>query len=362
MPRSQTLLWLAAPVLGAALALGAELWREAEVAPYTLPKTAPRPDALIAALAERVARVPQAALDRAELAALYLRRARRTGSAADRERAAEQAALSLETLPFSNPGARLVEAELRRDEHAFADALARCEALLADDPSQLAAEALALACLLELGRLDEALPRARALAGRRPGAGSSLLLGQTLSAAGQTAEARRVLARGLELEDLGELEVSARLRLALGALHAAEGDLPTARAYGRAALAVQADLVAALASLAAWAEAEGDAEEADALLARAYERSGRPLFLVRRAWLYERRGDRVRALELADAAEALLPLAHAEAVIELLLLRGDPRSLHLAAGLARIEAEERPTAAHRARLARVLAAQSGERR
>ncbi len=137
----------------------------------TVPAAAPRDpvaeakarDADIALFESRVAEDSESAADRSRLAALYLRRARETGSFTDVTRAAEQAERSLALRESHNEGTYSILASARLAEHDFIGALQAAQGLVATDTTDANALALEGEVLLELGRYDQAAERFRAV-------------------------------------------------------------------------------------------------------------------------------------------------------------------------------------------------------
>lgn len=118
-------------------------------------------DADIALFESRVAEDSESAADRSRLAALYLRRARETGSFTDVTRATEQAERSLALRESHNEGTYSILASARLAEHDFTGALDAARALVASDTTDNSALALEGEVLLELGRYNEAADRFR---------------------------------------------------------------------------------------------------------------------------------------------------------------------------------------------------------
>lgn len=116
-------------------------------------------DADIALFESRVAEDSESAADRSRLAALYLRRARETGSFTDVTRATQQAERSLALRESHNEGTYTILASARLAEHDFTGALEAASALVATDTSDANALALEGEVLLELGRYTEAAAR-----------------------------------------------------------------------------------------------------------------------------------------------------------------------------------------------------------
>ena len=290
----------------------------------------------------RVARDPRAARDFAQLASLYLQRARETGDNADLERAEATARHSLGLRRGRNEPAYGVLASSLLAQHRFAEALEVGRALLAMDSSSVAARGLVAETELELGDYAEArrlfgmlatyrtdpgiAPRlarweelrgrplearrlmraARDAAARRHAmpreqlAWFQLRLGDLALRAGQLGEAMRELEDGLRL-----LPSDARLVAALSRVYAARhewrraaeaGELAVSQALDPATLGLLADAYTALGE-------PPKSEEYDRAMALSVLRQPGPYL---RAWsLYLLDHDRDVALVLAKVRQEL---------------------------------------------------------
>jgi tetratricopeptide (TPR) repeat protein len=99
----------------------------------------------------RVARDPEGALDRAKLGALYLQRARETGSPDDLVRAEKIARESFGIRTRKNAIAVNVLASALLGQHRYREALAQVEILVADDPTAVSYRSLLGEIQMELG-------------------------------------------------------------------------------------------------------------------------------------------------------------------------------------------------------------------
>lgn len=108
-------------------------------------------DSDIVFYAARVARDPQGALDRAKLGALYLQRARQTGSPEDLARAESVARESFAIRTRKNNIALQVMTLSLMGQHRFAEALTQAQELVADDSSSISTRSLLGEIQMELG-------------------------------------------------------------------------------------------------------------------------------------------------------------------------------------------------------------------
>lgn len=236
-------------------------------------------DADIAFFTERARRDPRGAADRAQLAGLYLQRARETGDYADFVQAEEWARQSLELRGWRNEKAYLTLASSLLGQHRFAEARAAAEALVTLDSARDSYRALLGEIQLELGDYEGArltfnglgtaatnlavaprlarwheiegrperahaiLLRARREALRRPDlpreqvAWFQLRVGDLALRNGRLGEARRAFEAGLAVEPNDY-----RLLSAMAKLSAAQGKWRDVLSWGRRAEAVNADL------------------------------------------------------------------------------------------------------------------------
>jgi len=110
----------------------------------------------IAVYEERVRRDPQGALDLAQLAGLYLQRARETGDHADLHRAEEAARRSLANSPRKNEKAFLALASSLTGQHRFTEAIEVGRALCAAEPEVAVYRAALGEIQLEIGDYEGA--------------------------------------------------------------------------------------------------------------------------------------------------------------------------------------------------------------
>jgi tetratricopeptide (TPR) repeat protein len=123
-------------------------------------------DADLAFYAIRAARDPSGATDLAQLAGLYLQRARASGDNADLVRAETTARRSLAHRTAWNGRARLVLASSLVGQHRYTEALDEARRLAADEPDRVSFRALRAEIEMEVGRYDAADADFRALQAR----------------------------------------------------------------------------------------------------------------------------------------------------------------------------------------------------
>lgn len=229
----------------------------------------------LAFYATRVAQDPEGASDRATLAALYLQRARATGSSQDHARAESLATASLALRPVRNEGAVATLATALLARHAFAEArtvVARADSLAPGSPHTIA---LLGEIALELGDYDAARRHFERV---RPDA-HRLTIGARLArwyeVTGDLARARGILRRAIaQLDTRDDLphEQVAWFHFRLGELEQRAGALDSAEAAYRRGLAIWPDdhrILGAMARLASargrWPDAIAHGERAVAL-------------------------------------------------------------------------------------------------
>ncbi|MBI4540182.1 MAG: tetratricopeptide repeat protein [Gemmatimonadetes bacterium] len=150
-------------------------------------------DRNIAFYAERAQRDAYSAADRAQLAALYLQRARETSAVEDYRRAEDYARASLALRSFRNGKAHLALASSLLAQHRFAEALDAAEALVALEPERPSYRALLGEIQLELGHYDDARATFRALFAARDNLAVAPRLARWAELEGRPGEAWKVL-------------------------------------------------------------------------------------------------------------------------------------------------------------------------
>ncbi len=339
--------------------------RAAAAARYPFPVVeAGDSSAEIAFLEARIAAAPDRGLDRAQLAAAFLREARRTGSAAHWTRAEAEARRSLAALPMNNAGALAVLAHAAAARHDFDAAVAFADRALAMRADHQGALTVRITASLATGDLDAAEDDAVALVRRLPSLHALTLAALVAEARGDDALAVARLGAAFDYEETGEVATSAWARTLAGRLHLRQGRLVLARAYLEEARRLRSDDPEPLAHLATIEELEGRVESARCTLRRAsrigHDHSG---ITTRLAVLARDAGELDRAARLFTESEhhlrhdlATSPLGHRAALVELLLARAEGFDIVEAATIARAEATDRPNATSHHLLARALLA------
>jgi len=261
-------------------------------------------EANIAFFEDRVARDPYGARDRARLAALYLARARATGSETDLGRAEALARASQRVRARRNRDAAQVMAGALMAQHRFRDAHEILVGVVRTDPEDAVARATLGEIALELGRYGEADSLFATLALRRHDPAIGPRYARWLELNGRSGEARALLEAvraHLETGFRVPPEQVAWLDLRLGELAARNGrpDL-AARAFRRGLALVPGDaaLLTALARLQGYAgDWAGAVELAEQALAARFD----PSTLALLAEAHEALGDADRAAEYARA-------------------------------------------------------------
>lgn len=269
-------------------------------------------DRLIDAYEEQVRRQPSA-LDYTFLGRLYAQRGRLTGDVATYARAGEALRRALEIYP-NDPEARALLASVRFTTHDFSGALRLAEELLAEDPGDLGALAVAGDARLEIGDYAGATAAYDELARRLPGAAAvDVRRARLAQLLGQVKEARRLAARaetaarsaGLDGSDLAWY----RSFRASGELEA--GRYSVAADLWRSAVRMAPRYHLAHAGLGRALAAVGRLNEAIRQYARAVDLLPEPEYLAALGDLYMLRGDRALAREQYGAVEAIARLARA---------------------------------------------------
>lgn len=303
------------------------------VVPYRLRRGAPcGPDleTEIRLTRERLHQFPQAALDRAILSGLYVTKARTHGPRWYDE-AEKTAQASLLTLPHFNERAKLTLAEVAQARHDFRRAIALAEDVLREKPDSLGARMLLSKCLVAVGKPREAARHADEAADRLPTLGSLLERALVLEALGKERESIFEFCRAIRMEEPGGLEDSSRARMLLGRLHLRHGRLGPAEELLEAALHLDPANHQAHGYLGDLALRNSRHAEAKRRYGQAFQISGEPSYLVRKARSMAAAGHARDAEALAGEAERMLrgelsrsPFGHRRTLAEFLLERGGP--------------------------------------
>jgi tetratricopeptide (TPR) repeat protein len=298
---------------------------------------------------ERIRRRPQDGLDRAALAIAYVKMARLTNEGSWYLLAEQTAQHSLNHLPFHNPEAVLVLAQVAEARHDFRGALQ----LAAQVPEQRDAIAIQATANLAMGNLAAANEAAETLVDRLPSLNSLTLLALAQAAQGQDQEARQTFDYALAAEEAGEISSSARTRTLLGRFYYERGQLERAEQLYREALRILPDYPPAFINLAQLEIRRGRYRAAEryytqvADSSRGTLRTFDPLILRGRARIQQLQGNASAAEQLWDTAAAILrqgfigndasSFGHRRDLARVLLERG--RSHDVAEALSLMQAE-----------------------
>jgi tetratricopeptide (TPR) repeat protein len=246
----------------------------------------------------RVARDPRSARDFAQLAALYLQRARETADNDDLLRAESNARRSLALRTGRNSAAFGVLASSLLSQHRFAEALDVSRRLVEEDSTSIAARGLLGENLFELGRYDEAGKVFGTLSTYRGDLGIAPRLARWEELHGRPEEARRLLRAALaEAKHRHGMprEQLAWFHLRLGDLAFRYGHLREAREELEAGLSVAPEDARLLGAMARLAAVQGHWHEAAAFGERSIARVLDPATLGLLHDAYRVTGDSARA-------------------------------------------------------------------
>jgi tetratricopeptide (TPR) repeat protein len=295
-------------------------------------------DARIEFLEQRMKQRPDAFLEQAELAGLYLQKGKLRQQTQQLEKAREWADRSLAVFP--NNMARVVKADLLQMEHRFEDSLAILGQVLADEPGQLEARALAVRALLAQGKPEQA-DLALAPVAAEPLFAFRFLQGQIWEAKGDLAKAVDLYQQALGRErEMGSPSESARLRAVWARLEMARGDLEMAQRLLGAAKAIPVEVPLVDLQRAKLAMAQKQWKQAADILRDGYALYQEPLFLMELGAVQEAQGQTQEAAKSYQAAADLIkshPFGH-ERDRALALLKLDAKA-HKAEILALMDQE-----------------------
>lgn len=308
----------------------------------------------IAFYQKRLSLAPQSSLDRAGLAASYLKMARATGAGSWYLMAEQEAKRSLAGLPFHNSTAVIVMARVAEARHDFPTAL-RLIQPVSDSEDAIA---ISVTTHLAMGKLDQAAQAAEALVNRLPNLGSLTLRALVREAQGRDAEALQDFQQALAAEEPGEVGSSAKTRTLLGRFYSKRGKLIQAQALYEEALRLIPRYPLALVLLAELETRQGKYQEAAEHYSQVivYSQGAATVFdhIVDRgqARLRALQGDAKGAKEWQEKAEALLRqqtgvanlnggFGHRRELARLLLERGHPQDVAEALALMQEEVKIR---------------------
>jgi len=300
-----------AALAGAAAALVtlAAAHRPGPVAPASALTEAQVRDLDIAFYRARIARDPLGALDRAQLAGLYLARARETGDNGDLLRAEETARGSLANRRSRNGKALAVLVNSLLAQHRFPDALAAARDLMQLEPDARSVRALLGEIEMELGLYDSARVRFAPLSSWTRDLAVAPRFARWLEIQGRNDDAHRLLVQtrdnarrltGLPAEQMAWFE------LRVGDIALRNGRLSEAAQAFRDGLAVHPNDYRLLAAEARLAAARRDWSAAIDWGERAIARQLDPATLGLVGDAYAARGDSAKATEYYRVLEVTM--------------------------------------------------------
>ena len=333
-----TVLVLAGALLAAGSAFGG--------APPDVPAAPPAALAVgngVAALQERLRRVPANDRAWAELGAAYVQQARTTADPALYGKAEGAFAESLRLHPEGNDLALAGRASLAAAQHEFARAVELADAALAVNPYAATALAVKVDGLAELGRYEPSRVTLERLLRLRPGVDAFTRASYAYELRGDVDGARVALERAVEVASAPADKAFAQHYL--GELAWNEGDLDRAAAAYDQALVSDPAYVAALAGRAKVEAARGDVDGAVDHYRAAVGLQPQPGALVELGELLEATGRAEEAQEqyaVARATQQLLAASGQVVDAELALFEADHGDADLAVELARKAHAGRP--------------------
>ena len=261
-------------------------------------------DAQIAIWGPKAAADARDDISAGNVALLYLGRGRLTGDAADYERAASAAARAVAANPASS-GTRALEATVLQATHDFPGALALAEGILADEPANVDALAVAGDARLELGRLDEAAATYARIAAILPGPALDARLARLAWLRGDPATALRLATTARDGAAATGTTDPSFYEAQLGEIARVTGRVDVARRAFDAALAIRPANQLALLGRARLEAFAGDDAAAIADLRAATAIAPRPETLALLTDLLARTGDTTGAARAGDTIRVI---------------------------------------------------------
>ena len=258
----------------------------------------------IAFYERRIAEDSFSAADRARLAALYLQRARETGSNEDYDRVEQLARASLSLRSAHNADTYTLLTTARLAQHDFTGALRSAQSLFATDPTDAAYRAQLAEVALEIGDYQGADTLFRSIVGQTDKPTVAARVARWYEITGQSDRARLILRRSAaRLTALADVprEQAAWFHYRVGELEMRAGRLESADSAFKRALAVFPTDYRALGALARLSAMSEDWRGAIDYGARAIALHLDPATLGTMSDAYAALGDSVQASSFADA-------------------------------------------------------------
>lgn len=282
------------------------------------------PDAVVAALQDRLERLPQDDASWAALGFAYVAQARVTADPSLYDRAARALERSLEERPDGNSEALAGQAALANARHEFALGRDLAQQAVQADPYSSTAKGILADSQLELGEYDVAQVTLQEMVDLRPGVPSFTRISYSYELRGDTDNARLLLEQALELSSAPS-DASFSL-FHLGRIAFDTGDHATAVERYDEGLRRDPSNVQLLAGRAAAHAALGDVEAAVADYETVVQRLPEPLYVVEYAELLDRLGrseDAAEQYAVADAIRTLFDAAGVVPDVEIALYEAD---------------------------------------
>lgn len=330
-PITIALLALAVVIAGGAAALSE--WRARPQAPAVAvqrqaaaaqQRPVDKTDRLIWDYQERVRQSPGDVQGYAALGAAYLQKARDTGDPSYYARAQAVIDAALERDP-QNVEALIGAGTLANARHQFAEALAIGARARAANPTVPRIYGVIADAQIELGQYEQAVATLQTMIDMRPDLSSYSRVAYARELHGDLEGAIEMMQAAVQAGGPAT-ENSAWVRVQLGNLHFAAGDLAAAKREYQATLTLLPEYVHGLAGLARVRAAQGEAGAAIELYQQAIARTPLPEFVIALGELYEAQGWQAEAqqqYELVRAMQQLFAASGVDTDIELALFEAD---------------------------------------
>ncbi len=299
------------------------------------------------ALEKRVAEHPQA-LDLSALASHYFRQGQISGDGSLIEKAKEAAENSLRLMSFNNSSSEILLARIAESRHEFSDAIRRGMAVLKKDSGRVSVLGLLANSELAIGDLPDATEHAEQYVDRMPGLESYGLRALIYAAQGRDSEAQSDFIRALEIEDVGELKESVRIRCLFARYLLRRGEYEHASVLLNEALRALPNYHLAFLNFGEIEMRQGNFKDAAIRFQSAFESSKQLAYMIHLARAKAAMADAAGSAEIRALAETLLRneiknsgIGHRLDLVTLLLDRGNAEDVKEALGLAIAERESR---------------------